>query len=107
MLSVLHKAERPVKIVTLLACLLLTVCLIVKPVEQTTAFITAESATCVNTFSGEEAVTPPDITPEPGDGEPTTGDTSNPGAWLVLAGVSAGLCVLRFAALKLKKTKKY
>lgn len=102
-LSVIHKAVRPARVMAFLACILLAACLVSAPVKQTTAFITAESATCVNTFSGEAIAPVPD--PEPGDGKPTTGDTSNPGAWLVLAGISAGLCGISFAVLKFRKVK--
>lgn len=46
-------------------CLLLLICLLANPVRQTAAYITAESVTCVNTFSGDTGTEQPDDSSRP------------------------------------------
>ena len=61
----------------LVLCVCLTIGLCSQPVKSTVSYITSLSATCVNTFTGEE-IKPNPPSPGPDDPDtPSTGDNSH------------------------------
>lgn len=64
--------NKRLKNITMIAlCVVIAVCLLIKPVQRTIAYITATSVTCTNTFSGGTPTEPTEPTKPTEPTEPT------------------------------------
>ena len=121
--------NKRLKNITMIAlCVVIAVCLLIKPVQRTIAYITATSVTCTNTFSGgtptepTEPTKPTDPTkpsgtesaPSSGTGtagsqtqgdNASTNDSFRPGVWGAMAGLSLIAVIATVAVGRRKRSK--